>query len=385
VKRHAVALGWLAAVAATQAFPSWHRQIADGFASDVRSYTAIARAAPSFPSVHLAAQHAQRWLPNWLAGSLATATHVPLHDVYRTLTLLCLVVVLAAVDHAVSRRGATTGGRVVALGLVAASAYTVRYEVAAPGMLADAAFLAAFAVALAALGDERWWLLVTALAAAVAARQTAVPVAIVAALLVARRSRIAAAATLAVPAGVFFGVVAAASSFSQRTGGAVTVIHALGQPRTFAAHVGRTLLPLLMPLTVLVAASVRSRARPALDALALAAVVAVQPLALAPAWVASNESRLAGLALPALAVAAAPVLGRLDRRTVALVACAELIASLHARYSDVGIPSNRVWGALVVLSMAIATAALLRSRTQDATPGSTRPRSASGRHLRRAS
>ena len=365
MKRHAVALGWLAAVAATQAFPNWRRQIADGFASDVRSYTAIARAAPSFPSVHLAAQHAQRWLPNWLAGSLAKVMHAPLHDVYRALTLICLVVVLVAVDHAVSRRGATIGGRVVALGLVAASAYTFRYELAAPGMLADAAFLAAFALALAALGDERWWLLVAALAAAAAARQTALPVAVVAALVVSRRSRAVAAATLAVPVGVFVGVVAAASSFSQPTRGDVTVIHALGEPRTLATHVGRTLLPLLMPLAVLAAASVRSRARPALDALALAAVVAVQPLVLAPAWVASNESRLAGLALPALAVAAAPVLGRLDRRTVALVACAELVASLHARYSDVGVPSNRVWAALVVFAVAVAGVTLLRSRTRD--------------------
>jgi hypothetical protein len=318
VRRQAIPLGWLAAVAATQAFPSWHRQIADGFASDVRSYSAIARAAPSFPSAHLAAQYAQRWLPNWLAGAIAKVTHVPLHDVYRTLSLMCLIAVLVAVDHAVTRRGATVGGRVVALGLVAASPYTFRYELAAPGMLADAAFLAAFAVALAALGDERWWFLVAALVAAASARQTALPVAVVAALAVARHSKAAAAATLAVPIGVFVGVAVAASSFSQRASGDVTVIHALGEPRTLVAHVGRTLLPLLIPLTVIVAASVRAHSRPALDALALAAVIVVQPLLLAPSWVVSNESRLAGLAVPALAVAAAPVLGRLDRWTVAV-------------------------------------------------------------------
>jgi hypothetical protein len=373
VRRHAVALGWFAAVAATQAFPSWGRQIADGFASDVRSYTAIARAAPSFPTVHLAAQHAQRWLPNWICGVLATVTHIPLHDVYRLLTLACLGILLMAVDREVSRRRATSGGRIVALGLVAASVYTFRYELAAPGMLADAAFLAAFAVALAALGEERWLLFVAALAAAAAARQTAVPVAVVAAFLVVRRSRATAAATLLVPAAVFVGVAEAAASFSDRAVGDVTVIHALGEPRTLAAHVGRTFLPLLIPLTVIVTACVRSHARPALDALALAAAVAVQPLALAPAWVAANESRLAGLAVPALAVAAAPVLGRLEKRSVALVAGAELVASLHARYSDVGIPNNRVWAVLVAFATALAAAALLRSRTHSLTPRSASP------------
>src|SRR4051794_16901289 len=71
----------LAVEALTQAWRSWNGGIALLTARDVFSYEAIAAAAPGLPSADLPAQHAERWVPHRVLGTLSDWTGVSIHVV----------------------------------------------------------------------------------------------------------------------------------------------------------------------------------------------------------------------------------------------------------------------------------------------------------------
>jgi peptidoglycan/LPS O-acetylase OafA/YrhL len=99
--------------------------------------------------------------------------------------------------------------------------------------------------------------------------------------------------------------------------------------------------------------------------LLVAAVIVVQPFVLGPSSAGDNESRLAALALPALAVAAGALLAhvRLEGRETAVLVGAIALAGLHPRYTWPPPYSSAVWAALVLVAalLVLATGAGTRS------------------------
>lgn len=366
--------GWIALVLASQAWPSWGTGIRQLFAADVVEYEAIAKAAPGLPTTWLGAVHAQRFPVHWLVGTIAWASGANLHAVYRVGSVLCLLGVLLVMSRMFVRLGLGSGAFAIAIGLVATSVYSMRYLLAAPGMLADAIFLLGFALLLLGFTESSAWLVVVGIAVATLGRQTALPLAIVAAAAIfftwdeRRRRRTLPLLVLAACFGVYLAERLVAQGFSAPGSvgglGTTTLLGSLGHPVRLLLHGGivgayaRAVLGVLVPLAVIAGAWVRGR-RPAGMPTLLTAAVLAQPLLLSPAWIPNNQQRLAALAVPGLALIAAGQLRDLPlpTATVVGVSAAMLIASLHPRYSDVGIPGTAVWGALdaaAAISIALA-------------------------------
>jgi len=367
-----VPAAWVGAVLATQAWPSWSTGIREQFAGDVAAYEQIARAAPHFPQQPLQQQHAERFPIHWLVGTISDGTGIGLHDVYRAASLLLLLLIVVVLARTLRRLEVDLRPRIILTGLVIASAYPMRYLLAAPGMLADALFLVGFALALWALETRRDATLVAALLLGVLGRQTAVPVALVAAaiLLTRRRFRVAAAAAV-LPVLLYVGLHVVASRFTQGhvLGSSSWLVSTFGHPRELGSHFGRMAIVLAVPLAAAAGAWYRTRVAPAAAPLLLAATVIAQPLVLSPELVAKNEPRLAALALPALALAAAlPVrAAALGTAETVLLSIAIFASSLHARYSDVG-TTRPVWILLVVVGAAAILALLARPQAKSRVP-----------------
>jgi hypothetical protein len=363
-----VLAAWVVAVLATQAWPSWSTGIRDQFAGDVASYEQIARAAPHLPRQPLQQQHAERFPIHWFVGTISDITGIGLHHVYRGTSILLLFLLVVVFASALKRCGLGTRSHVVVAGLMIASAYPLRYLLAAPGMLADALFLVGFALVLWALAARRDAALVAGLLLAVLGRQTAVPVAVAVAvlLLAQRRFRLAAAAAI-LPVLLYVGLHLVATRFTHghTLGSSSWLVSAFGHPRELASHFGRMAIVLAVPLAAMGGAWYRTRIRPAAAPLLLAAAVIAQPLVLSPELVAKNEPRLAGLALPALALAAAAALraAMLGPVETTILSIAIFASSLHARYSDLGI--NRALWVMFVAAGALSIFATLARVEQD--------------------
>lgn len=359
--------GWMAAVAATQAWLPWSDQVREKFASDTTSYIQIADAAPHLPASPIASHHAERFASHWLVGTIAHETGAGVHDVYRAGTLLCLLAMLLVLHRTFVRLALEPGAYALCLGVVVASAYPMRYLLAAPGMLSDAVFLLGLSIFLLGFVAERPAVLLAGLAVATLGRQTAVPLAVAATLVLAlrrprtRRSLGLAVSATGVAAALFLGEWLLTRGFSRSEVGALSsfsVLGALPHPVQLADHLGRVALGSMLPLA-LVAGAFRVHRRPFPWGAALfATAVAGQAAVLGPEWAAHNEPRLAGLGAPALAVSAALLLRRvrLAPAVAALGSVVLFVASLHPRYSDAALPSTLAWalaeavgGAVLVL------------------------------------
>lgn len=361
--RAAAAASWIAFVLLTERFLSWRQAVASDVGGDVPAYEAIARAAPGLPAGPLRTQHAERFPLHWLAGSLADATGIGLHAVYRVLSLLALGGAVLAVHATLVRLRVAPAAYTVCLGALVSSAYAVRYLLTVPGMLGDAVFLLALALIALALVAEKDTLLVVALAAGVLARQTALPCVLLAAFPLLRRGRCglpAAGAAIVVPLALYAVLHVVASRFAVSDFGSFanfTVLGSLAHPGALAAHVGRTALGVAVPVALAVGAWAHRRRRPdpaAAAALAAAVLVLGQPLLLGPAWVMANEARLAALAVPALVVLAAAGLRDAPLRPLRTTVAATAVAagSLHHLYTRVDV--GRVgWVALEVAAAAV--------------------------------
>jgi hypothetical protein len=232
-------------------------------------------------------------------------------------------------------------------------------------MLSDGVFLLGLTVVALGFVSRRDLVVVLGVAVAALGRQSAVPLAIGAAIaiLVTRKrsaGRRTAAITVAVGVGVFVAELLVARSFSSSNLGGVTSIRSFEHPIRLVTKEGivgsdaRAFLALLVPMGLIAGAWLRG-SRPALVPVLLAASVIVQPLALAQG-IGHNETRLAALAIPALVVVAACQLRgtEVSPATTGIVILAILLASFHARYSSVGMPSSAAWAAVSVIA-AIST------------------------------
>src|SRR5262249_2200821 len=129
---------------------------------------------------------------------------------------------------------------------------------------------------------------------------------------------------------------------------------------------GRIAVGIVVPCALVLGAWLRTRGVVPWVALLLAAAVVVQPLVLGPASTGGNETRLAALSIPALAVAAGALLrgARRDRWETAGRAAAIFAGGPPHRYTEVGL-SRPGWlafeliGSLVIL-VVLARPALVR-------------------------
>jgi hypothetical protein len=371
--RIAVLALWGAFIALVQRWPSWEEGIRVQFATDMEVYEVVARAAPGLPDTDILRAYAQRFAPHWLIGVLSDITDVSLHTVYRVAAIACVGLILLAVHLTLVEIGLDVYGYALALGAVAASAYPVQYLLAAPGMLSDGIFVLGLSVVLLGLVRRSTWLAAAGLGLATLGRQSAIPVALAAALLASFHPawrpvrRQAVAGFILVPAALYVVLHVASDSFSRpRPAGIddLTVVGYLTGLHAFADHVGRLLLGIAVPLAVAVGAWLRTRAPAPWGPLLLAAAVAGQPLLLGPLANSDNEPRLAGLAAPALAVAAGVLLRGAGLTRAETLICVAAIAAggLHHRYTISGFDSNVVWAILVLIAALVVLSVLALGR-----------------------
>ncbi len=371
--------GWIAFLLASQRWLSWEDGLRIRFAWDMRVYEVIARAAPGFPDTDVLRAYAQRFPVHWIVGSLQDVTDTDLHSLYRLFSVLCVLLVVVVTSTTLVSLGLDVREHVLALGVVAASAYPLHYVLAAPGMLADGVFVLGLAVLLLGFVRGRLWVTLAGLTVALLGRQTAVPVALAAAAWAAfhpawREARTRAVLSLLVtPAVAYAALYLASDSFSKpREAGLddLTVLGFLTGVRPFAEHVGLVVLGIAIPAALVLGAWLRTRNAVPWGPLVVAVAVIAQPLLLGPLANASNEPRLAGLATPALAVAAGMLLRGAALGLSETIVCAAAIAvgGLHHRYTVAPWEANVIWasielaGALVVLGVLAAGRGATRSR-----------------------
>jgi hypothetical protein len=141
---------------------------------DASSYTAIAQAAPGFPTELLPHHHAQRFFVPWLLGTAGALVGVDPLLVLKGASLLVLTlnVVLMfrlAADYRLPR--ATT---FLVLALFAFNSYAFRYYLCTPPMLNDTMFVLGMLLGCRGLGRANVAMFLGGVAIAAASRQTAV-------------------------------------------------------------------------------------------------------------------------------------------------------------------------------------------------------------------
>lgn len=367
----AIATGWLAFVVVTEHWRPWGDSVRLNYATDVEEYETIARAAPGFPSVRIQAPHADRFPVHWTVGELHDLLAVGLHPLYWIATGLAVVGMLVTVHASLAALRASRTTYALVFGAVAASAYPMRYLLDAPGMLTDALFVLGLAVVVHGFVSGRFELVLAGLAAATLGRQNGVPLAVVAAVAVALEPRwrtrrwAYSALAIAVPVVLYVVPHEASASWSDTSGRGLLGMTVGGGwgGREGVAHLGRCAVAVAVPAALLVLGWVRTRRTPLWTPLALGACVVAQAVVLAPDW-SHAEPRLAGLGLPALAVAAVPSLtgARLGSRGAALAVVGIALASFHHIYSHVGIRNTSEWGALVALGSLLILLPAVRGR-----------------------
>jgi hypothetical protein len=369
----AILAAWVVALLITQAWPGIDEGVRVEFATDAGVYREMATAAPGLPEGPVRDQHAQRWVVHWGVGSAAHAAGLDLETTYRIASLAVAAAVALLLHVLLAGIGLSAAAHAVCLGIALAGAYPFRYWLAAPGMVSDAVFGLGLAIVLLGLQRRRTSWIVTGLVVGTVARQTALPAALALAavllvpatsFLASRRDRLAAAAAVALaPLAVFVAVRWVARGFSVADLPPLEDLTILADsPRELGEHLGRLVLGIAFPFAAL-ATCFGLFARDLVAPLALSAAIVAQPLVLSFSWIDANEPRLAALAVPALAVAAAQ---SIERITIApgvgaAVCVALLLGSFHHRYSAVDIGRSG-WVALAGLATLVTFAGLGFSR-----------------------
>jgi hypothetical protein len=371
---------WSTLALVVQRWASIADGVRDGYAVDVTSYLVIAEAAPSLPEGGIVRPFAERFPVHWLIGTASDVTGLGLESVYRLASVACVGAILAVTHLAIRAQRLPAREHALALGVLAASAYPLHYLLAAPGMVTDGILVLGLALTLLGFARTSLRLVAVGLVIAVLGRQTAVPVAAAAALWIVAaaawrpvRWRAAAAAVLA-PAAVYLIVRIVADGFAVPRSSDLeqsTVVGYLDSVGETADHLGRILVGIAVPAALVLGAWWRSRGGWPAGPLLLAAAVVVQPLLLGPATNGDNEPRLAGLAAPAVAVAAAALLrgARLSHAETLVAATAIAVAGLHPRYTWPPPWGSGVWAVLYVLAavlVALVVSGRVRARGEQA-------------------
>ena len=254
--------------------------------------------------------------PTTLSGCSLRCPGVSFHAAYVG-SLVVVVTALLVVLHLLLR-SMSLPVYALSAGIVVLSPYAFRPYLASAWNQQDLVFVLGTAVSLLGLLHRRSALVLLGLAVAICGRQSALPLAPVAALWVlagpawraeSRRLRLGTAmGVLAVVVGVYFAIMLIVAPFSKDYEPHIpgdTVLALLddlpSNARSLVAHLGRSVVPLLVPGAVLVATLALRRTKglpwlswPAFGCLTVGAAIIGQPIAIDPAFpgFAYNEQRL---------------------------------------------------------------------------------------------
>ncbi len=330
---------------------------------DALSYRAIAAAAPGVPAEPVGSAYTGRFAIHYLVGLFSHLTSFSLSTSYDIVWVVLVAALLAAL-HA-NLRTLPTPAYAMCAALFIFDPYALRSYLLETSMLQDLVFLIGLALCLLALRRPSVRLLLIGSTIAILGRQTAITLAPVAAAWVlldpAWRGSIrrpvawcAAGATCVLTFGIFAATKAFTAGFSKYYEPSIlhdsvmnTLVQLPDSATSLAAHLARTDIPLLIPLTVIAAlvwkAGWRTVPFAFWGSLVLALAIAAQPALIDPDWVGfhSNEQRLSALALLPLVCAAAEVLARfaptaLGWPRAALAVGLLAVASLHHEFSSFG-------------------------------------------------
>ena len=368
---------WILFTVATSHFRTWANLDATHLAIDDRQYEAIARAAPSLPSTKVSLEAAQRFPIHYAVGWLAHTSALPLHLVYFILSAAVLLGIVLFVDMILKRCKLDLVGYALLMGLLISSPYAFRYHLIAPGLMSDGVFMLGSAILVYGLMGRVSWAVIAGLSIALVGRQSALPLLPLVAIWpllspawksVGKQQRVAVAVAAPGLAALLYVIIDIASSpFARPYGRSITqttILHWIeslpGSAGSLAAHFGRAWLGIALPLAALVGSAVAYRVRRSsiagvYAALCVGVVVAAQGFALAAGH---NDLRYAALAIPALIMAAGPMMSSSPARWPVLVLVG--IGSLHHSLTSVG-PSRPVEFAVLesvvacLLFVAVAT------------------------------
>jgi hypothetical protein len=360
--------------------------------TDALYYREMAASAPGLPDEVIGSAYTGRLVPHYLVGLLAEVSGASLHAAY-VVSLVVVVTALLVVLHLLLRYMSLPVYALLA-GIVVLSPYAFRPYLASAWNLQDLVFVLGTAVCLLGLLHRRSALVLLGLAVAICGRQSALPLAPVAALWVladpawrakSRRLRLGTAmGVLALVVGVYSAIMFAVAPFSKDYEPHIpgdTVLALLqdlpSNARSLVAHLGRSVVPLLVPGAVLVATLTLRRTKglpwlswPAFGCLTVGAAIIGQPIAIDPAFpgFAYNEQRLVALGLLPLAVAIGLLLAPVAPRRVAgpmiaMMAVLLSVSSLHHLFTRVGPPTTTTFlasQAVAAVGIGIAVWALAR-------------------------
>jgi hypothetical protein len=310
--------------------------------ADVVNYHIMFAAAPHFPDVKVGSAYTARWVPHYLLGLFSYLTSAGFHTTYRLAWAVCLVSMLVVLDRILVTVRASAAVYCLAACAFILDPYSLRGSVAGPGGIQDFLFIVSLGVLMWGLLARSFPIVLVATVVGILARQSELPVAPVTAVWMVwgpgwrdqlpRQRWLYAGAVIGVTAVLYAIIELVSSPFSFTLAPKVPsdtilplFIPSGSHYATFAAHIGRVAVPLLVPGAMMVAALlvprlVGQRLRPLplefYGALLVSASVVFQPLVISPHFpgFAHNEQRLAGLGLLPFCVALALSLRHAEAR-----------------------------------------------------------------------
>jgi hypothetical protein len=377
----------LAFLVGSNRWMTWAAGIRYTAANDVLVYQTIASAAPSLPTSRLGSAYTERFVIHYLLGTIAKAIGAPLPVVYWLAWGFFLALIAIVIHLILSSLRLSAISYWLCMAALLLSPFIFRLYALVPGMIQDVLFMLGLSIVLLGLTRVNGSLVCIGLMIAVLARQTALPAALPIALWtflgagwrdrpMIKRALWTAAVTLT-PFLVYAVVTAIARPFTFSFEPQIpqdTILpllirlpdHALD----LVVHVLRIASPLLVTSTLLITSCIllwwsRRTTVPFefWTSLLIAASVIGQPLLISSSFPGfeRNESRISALGLPALVVALAFALQRLEgasanafpKWVLVLIFCLIGVASLHPIFSIVGFGST---GRFFVLEACASTA-----------------------------
>jgi hypothetical protein len=387
----AVMLGF---VAATNRWLDWAHSLRLVSAHDEVDYRAIALAAPSFPSVKLQNQHAQRFVFHYLIGLVARVISDVDH-LYAVVTVLAVIAIIFALMRVLALIGLSTAAAVLCLAVFILNSYSIRYYLIARGEVADLMFDLGVLISLGGLFARRYRIVLLGTVIGAAARQTELPAAIALGIALwvwpgaaedAAARRLGRACLPALVALVIYVIeVHVAAGFSYDYTPGVKDFTVLGELEalpsgagSLAQHVLRSVNGLfgvagLLAVGLAALGGARGRGRWRMPGrefwgcLLVGLAVALQPLVLNADYADHNETRLSVLGLGALVCALAVLLAELERGghtvgpgRVAVLVGVLAVGSFHHLYTIVGTANPTQTVILQVLAAAVVSLGLAR-------------------------
>ncbi|HEY1367166.1 MAG TPA: hypothetical protein VGF23_08640 [Gaiellaceae bacterium] len=364
-------------------------------------YERIAARAPGLlHGEQILPQHAQRFVVHWLVGTISDVTGAPLHATYRVAAVIVLVLIALVVDRILAAREVGPSTYAVCMGALVTSPYLFRFDLIAPGMIADATFALGAALTLLGLVRGRFGSTAAGLAIAAVSRgdtTSGLVIVVVAWVLLGPEWRLGRTAGRRVAEAVGLAAVAIAAGAATYAVGdgfskqgdvhgfrSFTLVGTLldlpGSARGLGEHVVRIWVGVAPPLALVAGALVVAAATGRLRAFSFAAwaslafglVVLAETFVINPGWLQGSEPRLASFGLAPLVAAAGLLLGELEEAgtwrwsgaATAVVLLGVAIGSLHHNYVEPRIVTTA--GAFFALEL-VATAVILAPFVRSAT------------------